>query len=198
MNVLNTPASAVLKVKLPTGIGFLLCAVLANAATLPIQVITHPWQAAAGNSNMAYVLIQLSNADGTPKIDGELPKPNPGDPTSGVELKGSKWGFETLLVPPGYQGSGVEIVRPQTFFDPAVSRSVLLPGQLRIVQITPAFQKNPSDTHAGLYFFSILPMYGFKGGKKLPLRWISGEYTFRVSYRDGNDQGIGLGVLVIR
>ena len=159
-----------------------------HAAALPIQIVANSWQAAAGNASAAYILVHLSNPDGTPKLRAELLKST--DPALGVELKNSKWSFETILIPPGFEGSGVQTVSPETYFDPALKRAGPLPGQLRIMQIT--------TSQPGLYYFHVLPMYGLKGGKKMALRWVPGQYVFRVTYRDGADQGTGLGELVIR
>lgn len=162
-----------------------------SAASLPIQIVANAWQAAAGNSSAAYILVHLSNPDGTPKLRAELLKSV--DPSVGVELKNSKWSFETILIPPGFHGSGAQTVNPEIYFDPEGKRTAAaaaLPGQLRIMNI--------SGSQPGLYYFQVLPMFGLKGGKKQPLRWVSGQYVFRVSYRDGSDQGTGLGELVIR
>jgi hypothetical protein len=43
----------------------------------------------------------------------------------------------------------------------------------------------------------ILPKVGFQGDQKTPLQWKSGTYTFRVTYKDGSDQGTALGTLII-
>src|SRR5277367_3622395 len=55
----------------------------------PIQVIAYHWGAKAGTENPAYLAVQLSNADGSPKVNAVLPGQKPNDPTSGLELKGS-------------------------------------------------------------------------------------------------------------
>src|SRR5258708_5918967 len=83
----------------------------------PIQVIAYHWGAKAGTENPAYLAVQLSNADGSPKVNAVLPGPKPNDPTSGLELKGSNWSFETILVPEEYDATGTEVIRPATFFD---------------------------------------------------------------------------------
>src|SRR4051812_32968964 len=101
------------------------------------------------------------------------------NPTAGLQLKGTKWRFETMLVPAGFQGPGVQRLRPQTIFDPAVTRGVELPGQVRLMQMVQRFQPGaPNDPQAGLYAFSVLPEYGFTGGAKAALRWVAGEYHF--------------------
>ena len=87
---------------------------------------------------------------------------------------------------------------PKSVFDNPKTVSIPLPGQLRVVQIAPAFRAgDATDPHAGIYYFSILPMYGFPGGQKQQLPWASGNYVFRVTYRDGDNVGSTLGSLVI-
>jgi hypothetical protein len=177
-------------------LAFLCCffVVQGAAASITVQVVTNRWQAAANNQNAAYMLVNLVNPDGSAWIERALPGPKPGDRTSGLELKGTKWSFETLSIPEGFARLGVQVVRPQTFFDPAVTRTIQLPGQVRLMQVVPMFQlDNPADPHRGLYYFSILPMFGIKGGPKQLLNWVAGEYIFRMSFRDGVDQGSTLG-----
>jgi hypothetical protein len=55
---------------------------------------------------------------------------------------------------------------------------------------------DPQDVRT-LYVLRILPRFGFQGGQKDPLAWRSGTYTFRVTYKDGKDQGTALGSLTI-
>lgn len=173
-----------------------LAAPAAIAADLPMKAAAVHWEAAAGNASEAFIVVSVSNADGSPKTNAQIPAPAG---NAGVELKNSKWGFQTLLVPPAFKGMGVQVVQPQTYFAPQQTRPVELPGQLRILQVIPATPAGSgADSRAGLYWMRILPMYGFQGGQKQLLRWVSGEYLFRVSYRDGNDQGSALGVLTIR
>jgi hypothetical protein len=161
----------------------------ALAAPLPMSVTSIPLAAADGNSNEVVVVVHLSNADGTPKANAELPKQGE-DPNGGVELKGSKWSFETLSVPDSYVGQVWKDYRQLQLAD--------MRGQLRIMQIFAAVNaSNPEETRT-LYVLRILPRFGFQGGKKDPLPWRSGTYTFRVTYKDGNDQGTALGTLTIR
>ena len=179
---------------------FLSCSALAalvsvSAAPLPIQTIGSPWTAAARTTEPAYIIVQLSNPDGTPKIDAELPKANP---ASGVELKGSKWSFDTFQIPVGFEGTGVQAVPPKSFLDKPGTQTVRLPGQLRVTQIAPAFRLGDAkDPRAGSYYFTVLPMFGVAGGQKKQLPWISGHYVFRITYRDGANSGTALGEFVI-
>ena len=169
--------------------------VSASAAPLPIQVLGSPWTATAKTTEPAYIIVQLSNPDGTPKIDAELPKANP---NVGVELKGSKWSFDTFQIPVGFEGVGFQAVAPKSFFDKPGAQTVRLPGQLRVVEIAPAFRLGAAnDPRAGTYYFTVLPMYGVTGGQKKQLPWISGHYVFRIMYRDGTNSGTALGELVI-
>lgn len=169
-----------------------------HAAPIPIQAIGNPWQAVARTSTPAYIVVQLSNPDGTPKIDADLPRADAANPTAGVELKGSKWSFETFQIPQGFQANGVQVVPPKSAFDKPTTQTVPLPGQLRVVQIAPAFRPgDKNDPHAGVYYFSVLPMFGFPGGQKQQLPWVSGHYIFRVTYREGANMGTALGALVI-
>lgn len=80
-----------------------LSAMPALAAPLPIAVTTIPLAAADGNSNEAVIVVYLGKTDGTPNAKAEIPGPG-ADPNGGVELKGSKWSFETLSVPDSYSG----------------------------------------------------------------------------------------------
>jgi hypothetical protein len=161
----------------------------AVAAPLPIEATAVPMTAADGNANEAVILVYLGNADGTPKTNAEIPKPS-ADPNGGVELKGSKWSFETLWVPDSYAGK----VRP----DYRQAQLQDMKGQLRILQIyTSMVQISPTESRT-LYVLRVFPRYGFQGGQKAPLVWRSGTYNFRVTYKDGNDQGTALGTLTIR
>jgi len=168
------------------------------AANLPIQVVAHHDQAQARNVNSAYFVVQLLNPDGSPRVMVTLPK-LAADVTSGLELKGSNWSFQTITVPAGFEGLGVQLLRPADFFNPTrLTRNVTLLGQLRLMRIAPAFQaNNPDDPLRGLYYFTVLPMYGFQGAQKKTLPWLSGEYVFRISYREGQDQGSAIAVLTI-
>lgn len=49
--------------------------------------------------------------------------------------------------------------------------------------------------------FTLLAFYqstGFTGRNKALLKWVAGEYQFRVSYQDGVNQGTAFGVLMMR
>jgi hypothetical protein len=160
----------------------------AFAAQLPISVTTIPLEAADGNSNEVVVVIHLGNTDGTPKANAEIPKQGE-DPNGGVELKGSKWSFETLSVPESYAGKIWKDYRQLQLAD--------MKGQLRIMQIFAAVNATSDTESRTLYVLRILPRFGFQGGQKDPLTWRSGTYTFRVTYKDGKDQGTALGTLTI-
>jgi hypothetical protein len=160
----------------------------AFAAQLPISVTTIPLEAADGNSNEVVVVIHLGNTDGTPKANAEIPKQGE-DPNGGVELKGSKWSFETLSVPESYAGKIWKDYRQLQLAD--------MKGQLRIMQIFAAVNATSDTESRTLYVLRILPRFGFQGGQKDPLPWRSGTYTFRVTYKDGKDQGTALGTLTI-
>jgi hypothetical protein len=176
----------------------LLISVSLQAAPLPISAVGNPWQVVARTTTPAFIIVQLSNPDGSPKIDAELPKANADNPSAGVELKGSKWSFDTFQIPKGFQARGIQTVEPATLAKKAVTQAVPLPGQLRVVQIAPAFREgDASDPRAGVYYFTIQPMYGFPGGQKQQLPWVSGHYVFRITYRDGANTGTTLGELVI-
>lgn len=173
-------------------------AIPVSAAPLPIQASAFPNKAAAGNADEAIIFVYLANADGTPNTNAEIPKQGR-DPNGGVELKGSKWSFETLSVPNFYYGLGTVVDKPADFFNPAQTHQVNLQGQLRIMQVNPYFRPGVAgDSRAGIYVFHIRPRYGFTGYPKATLPWVSGEYTFRISYKDGVNQGTALGVLTIR
>ncbi len=160
-------------------------AISVSAIPLTIQVISVPHKAAGGNAGEAIVLVYLANEDGTPNTNAEIPKQG-ADPNGGVELKGSKWSFETIATPESFKGSF------------QMAQETDMKGQLRIMQVAPFFNPRGSDPRAGLYVFRILPRYGPKGRRKGTLPWVSGEYTFRISYKDGSKQGTTLGVLTIR
>jgi hypothetical protein len=147
-----------------------------TSAPLPISVTARASQAAAGNSGEASILVYLANPDGSPKVGAKLPGP---DPNGGVQLKNSNWSFQTLEVPPGYKQRFATIVAGQPDL-----------GELRIMAI--------SVEGDGLYKLHMLPAAGLKGGKKVLIKWVSGEYLFRVSYKESNDQGTAIGVLTIR
>ena len=149
-----------------------------SSAPLPILVIVRASQASTGTNGVAWILVHIANSDGSPKADAQIPGP---DPNGGVQLKGSNWSFQTLDVPPGYKG------RFQTFVNGQPALVEL--GELRIMAI--------NNLGNGVYKLLIQPTGGFKGGRKVFLRWVSGEYIFLVSYKDGNDQGTALGVLRI-
>ena len=104
-----------------------------------------------------------------------------------------------MIVPASFQGPGVQQLQPQTFFNQGVSRVVEMQGQLRLMQMAPQFRLGAQDDpQAGLYAFSVLPEYGFTGRNKALLKWVAGEYQFRVSYQDGVNQGTAFGVLMMR
>lgn len=159
----------------------------ALAAPLPIQVTTIPLAAADGNTNEAVVVVYLGKADGAPNTSAEIP-PLGTDPNGGVELKKSKWSFETLAVPASYSG--------KIWTDYRKLQQEDLKGQLRVMQIYAAVDASSTESRT-LYIFRILPRYGFQGTQKAPLPWRSGTYNFRVTYKDGNDQGTALGTLTI-
>ena len=159
------------------------------AAPLPIAVTTIPLAAADGNTNEAVIVVHLAKSDGSPNTSAEIP-PLSADPNSGVELKGSKWHFETLSVPDSYSGKAWTDYRKIEQED--------LKGQLRVMQIYAAVNAVSATESRTLYIFRILPKVGFQGSQKTPLSWRSGTYTFRVTYQDGNDQGTALGTLNIR
>jgi len=161
----------------------------ALAAPLPIAVTTIPLAAADGNSNEAVIVVHLSKSDGTPNTSAEIPGLS-ADPNSGVELKGSKWSFETLSVPDSYSGKAWTDYRKIQQED--------LKGQLRVMQIYAAVNAVSATESRTLYVFRIQPKVGFQGSQKTPLQWRSGTYTFRVTYKDGSDQGTALGTLTIR
>lgn len=159
-----------------------------SAGPLPIVVTSNRYQAASGNSLEAVILVYLANPDGTPKLTAEIPG---FDPNGGVQLKGSRWSFQTLLVPQGYEQAFTQVIQPPSMLNPSgQSRTFAVQGQLRIMKI--------ESQGNGFYRFHILPAAGLKGAKKVLLKWISGEYNFYVSYKDGDDQGSALGVLTIR
>ena len=168
----------------------------ANAVAVPLQATAIPFQAAAGNTSEAIILVYVANDDGTPKLDAVLPRQSQ-DPNGGVELSGSNWSFETLSVPQGYFGRGVVVDRPADFFNPAQTHQVELQGQLRIMSVNAMFRE-ANDPRAGIYVFHILPRYGLRRRAKATLPWVSGEYTFRITYTDGNGRRTALGVMTIR
>jgi hypothetical protein len=149
-----------------------------TSAPLPISVTARAAQAAAGNSEDAEILVYLANTDGSPKVDAKIP---PLDPNGGSELKGGPWSFQTLAVPPGYKNRFTANFGGQT-------RIVEL-GELRVFI---------SSAGGGLYKLRVLPAAGLRGARKVLLKWVSGEYLFQISYKNGNDQGSALGVLTIR
>lgn len=162
-------------------------AVPAQAAPLPIDVTTIPLAAADGNTSEAVIVVYLGNADGTPKTNAEIPKL---DPNGGVELKGSKWSFETLSVPDTYAG--------KVWTDYRKLQQEDLRGQLRVMQIFAAVNAVSPTENRTLYILRVMPRVGLQGNEKAPLPWRSGSYTFRITYKDGNDQGTALGTLTIR
>src|SRR5262245_55569289 len=129
-------------------------------APLPIQVTAIPLQAADGNSNEVVVVVHLGNVDGTSKANAEIPKQGE-DPNGGVELKGSKWSFETLSVPDAYSG--------KIWKDYRMVQQEDLKGQLRVMQIFAAVNAVSETESRTLYIFRVLPRYGFQGDKKVPL-----------------------------
>ena len=133
-------------------------------------------------------MVYLGKADGTPNNWAEVPGVG-ADPTGGVELKGSKWSFETLSVPNSYSG--------KVWTDYRKVEKEDLKGQLRIMQIYAAVNAISVNESRTLYVLRILPKVGFQGDQKTPLQWKSGTYTFRVTYKDGSDQGTALGTLII-
>jgi len=165
-----------------------LAAMPAFAAPLPIDATAIPLAAADGNSNEAVILVYLGKADGTPNNWADLPGVGT-EPNSGVELKGSKWSFETLSVPNSYSG--------KVWTDYRKIEKEDLKGQLRIMQIYAAVNAVSVSESRTLYVLRILPKVGFQGESKTPLAWKSGTYTFRVTYKDGVDQGTALGTLII-
>src|SRR5262245_32756425 len=160
----------------------------ALAAPLPIEVTAIPLAAADGNSSEAVIVVYLAKPDGTPNTSAEIPGLG-ADPNGGVELKGSKWSFETLSVPNSYSG--------KVWTDYRKVQQEDLRGQLRVMQIYAAVNAASGTESRTLYIFRILPRYGFQGSEKSPLPWRSGTYTLRVTYKDGADQGTALGSLTI-
>ncbi len=161
----------------------------ALAAPLPISVTGIPLGAADGNTNEAVIVVYLGKPDGRPNTSAEIPGLS-ADPNSGVELKGSKWHFETLSVPGAYSG--------KAWTDYSKVQQEDLKGQLRVMQIYAAVNAVSATESRTLYIFRILPKVGFQGSQKTPLAWRAGTYTFRVTYQDGSDQGTALGTLIIR
>lgn len=160
----------------------------ALAAPLPIDVAAITLSAADGNSNEAVLVVYLAKADGTPNNSAELPGLG-ADPNGGVELKNSKWSFETLSVPNAYSG--------KVWTDYRKVEKEDLKGQLRVMQIYASVNAVSASENRTLYILRILPRVGFQGDQKTPLPWKSGTYTFRITYKDGNDQGTALGTLTI-
>jgi len=160
-----------------------------RAAPLPIAVTTIPLAAADGNASEAVIVVYLGKADGSPNTSAEIPALS-ADPDSGVELKGCRWRFEPLSVPDSYSG--------KAWTDYSKVQQEDLKGQLRVMQIYAAVNAVSATESRTLYIFRILPKVGFQGSQKTPLQWRSGTYTFRVTYKDGNDQGTALGTLSIR
>jgi hypothetical protein len=165
-----------------------LAAMPALADPLPIDATAIPLAAADGNSNEAVIVVYLGKADGTQNNWADLPGLG-SDPNGGVELKGSKWSFETLSVPNSYSG--------KVWTDYRKVEKEDLKGQLRVMQIYASVNAISASESRTLYVLRILPRVGFQGDQKTPLAWKSGTYTFRVAYRDGNDQGTALGTLTI-
>jgi len=161
----------------------------AVAAPLPVSVTAIPLAAADGNSNEVAIVVHLGNKDGTSKANAEIPKLDEGDPNGGVELKGSKWSFETLSVPDAYSG--------QVWKDYRQMQLVDMRGQLRIMQIFAAVNATSDTETRTLYILRVLPRFGFQGGQKDALPWKKGTYTFRITYKDGKDEGTALGSLTI-
>jgi len=159
----------------------------ALAAPLPIAVTAIPLAAADGNSNEAVIVVHLGKADGAPNTSAEIPSL---DPNGGVQLKGSKWSFETLSVPDSYSG--------KVWTDYRKLQQEDLKGQLRVMQIYAAVNAVSPTESRTLYILRILPRVGFQGDPKAALPWRSGTYTFRITYKDGADQGTALGTLTIR
>ena len=151
----------------------------ALAATYHLEVLGAPGQIAAANSNEAYIIVRIANPDGTPKEDAKL-ETRQGPTGGGLELKGSNWGFATLVVPPGYSGRVVN----------AQGAQFEVNGQLRIIAM--------QNMGKGVYGLRVLPLYGAPGSRKGFLRWVSGDYIFRVSYEEGDTTGDALGKLTIR
>ena len=160
----------------------------ALAAPLPIAVTAISLAAADGNASEVEILVYLGKADGTQNTNAEIPRLG-ADPNGGVELKGSRWSFETLSVPNSYSG--------KVWTDYRKIQQADLNGQLRVMQIYAAVDASSTESRT-LYVLRILPRYGFQGSQKAPLAWRSGTYNFRVTYKDGNDQGTALGSLTIR
>jgi len=158
----------------------------AIAETLHFDVVTGRGQAAAANPSEAFIFIRISNPDGTPNDSIRLETRQ--DPKGGLELKGSQWSFATLLVPQGYQGRVQASQRD--IFGNAKSTQFDISGQLRIIQM--------GHIDHGIYWLRIIPMYGAPGSVKSRLNWVSGDYLFRVSYNDGQNQGDALGRFTIR
>jgi hypothetical protein len=167
-------------------IGIVVAMAPLGATPLPILVTAYPGNAVmAGTTNEAFIVVHLAKSDGVPNVKAEIPPQGP----AGVELKNSKWKFQTLLAPPGYGA-----LLPM----PAPARPLALVGQLRIMSIAPYGINVEGDPQAGLYLFRVLPIVGLRSAPKRMIPWVAGEYRFMVSYRDGDDQGTAFGVLTIR
>lgn len=149
------------------------------AGAYHIEVLAAPGLSAAANSNEAYIIVRIANPDGTPKEDAKL-ETRQGPTGGGLELKDSNWGFATLVVPPGYAGRVVNSQGVQFEVN----------GQLRIIAM--------QNMGRGVYGMRVLPLYGAPGSKKGFLRWVSGDYIFRISYHEGDTAGDALGKLTIR
>lgn len=155
-----------------------------SAAAISLQTVAVQGTADVGTSGEAVIVLRLSNADGTPfAVPVDQAEKIPLGPDGSVELKGSKWKFQTLLVPRTY----VAVFKQQTNVG---LRDLPEYGQLRIFQIV--------RVNDGVLWLRVRPEAGPKGGQKVLLKWAPGEYVFHISYNDGVNQGDTLGALTIK
>jgi len=160
-----------------------------HSAAIAIQSVAASGVAHAGTNGENVIVIRMSNPDGTPfNVPPEQVEKLAVD-NGGVQMKGSKWEFRTLLVPPGYAANFQQVVKDD-FNRPTNIRQWAEPGQLRIVQIV--------RLERGVYWLRIRPMAGPKGQQKVLVNWVPGEYLFRISYVDGANQGDTLGMLEVK
>lgn len=166
-----------------------LCLPTAVSAAPPrLLVTTYTEGVTAGTFKPAYIVLHLADSTGKPMTKPDVPKPS-GDPVGGLELKGSKWRFQTLLVPPGYGAN---------FLVPGQRGQSFLAGQVRITAINSLGNNVDGDAAAGLYILTVVPAVGVRGARKTQIPWVPGDYRFMISYIDGTDQGTTFGSFTIR
>lgn len=151
-------------------------------APLSVRLIAGPSKAGVGNTLPASIVVYISDQDGMPKTNLEIPPTDKG--TGDLDLKrskGSKWAFRTLIVPAGFAIPGR---------CPGTQENEVT-AQLRITEI------KPDPELDGLYRLTVFPAVGCRGGRKIPVRWVGGEYQFFISYKDDSGQGSAFGVLQV-